>query len=123
MALISLKFKYFGGVLLIVSILLSFSDRMEDELFDKIRINIANLGLIILAIARDKHEVKDSSTIKMACFFLSTFIYYIVNQLMIIFLGIKETIDLSRFVLDLFVIYLISYHYIKSRLEKGVQAD
>jgi len=52
---------------------------------------------------------------------VSTFEYYLVNQLMMIFLGIKETIDLSRVVLELLVLYLISYHYIKSRREKGIE--
>ncbi len=94
---------------------------MEDELFDNIRIIIANLGLVLLALSRDEPEARDSSKLKLACFSVSTFEYYLVNQLMMIFLGIKETIDLSRVVLELLVLYLISYHYIKSRREKGIE--
>lgn len=93
---------------------------MEDELYTNIRIIIANLGLIIIALSKDKLKVKDNNFIKMACFSLSTFISYSVNQLMVIFFRVEETIELSRFILDLLVIYLISYHYIKYKLTKGV---
>ncbi len=120
MEILSLKFKYVGGAFVIISIFLSFFELMEDELYNNIRIIIANLGLIIIALSKDKIEVKDNNFIKMACFSLSTFISYLANQLIVIFIGAEETIELSRFILDLLVIYLISYHYIKYKLIKGV---
>ena len=120
MELFSFKFKYFGGALVIVSIILSFFKLMEDELYTDIRILIANLGLIIIVLSKDKLEVRDSSFIKMACFSLATFIFYLVNHLMIIFFGVENTIELSRFILDLLVMYFISYHFFKYKLTKGV---
>jgi len=113
------KFKYVGGALVIISIFLSFIEPMEEELFNSIRILIANLGLIIITISKDKIVVIDRNFIKMACFSLSTFISYLVNHVMVIFFGAVGTIELSRFILDLLVIYLISYHFIKSKLTKG----
>jgi len=89
---------------------------MEDELYNNIRIVIANLGLIMIVLSRDKLEFRDSSFIKMACLSLSTFVSYLVNQLMVLLLGIEETIKLSQFILDLLVIYIISYHYVKSKI-------
>jgi hypothetical protein len=117
---LSLKFKYVGGAFVIISIFLSFFELVEDEIYSNIRIIIANLGLIIIALSKDKIEVKDSNIIKMACFSLSTFISYLVNHLMVIFFQVEETIELSRFILDLLIIYLISYQYIKYKLKKGV---
>lgn len=114
------KFKYIGGVLVIISIFLSFIEPMDAELFNNIRILIANLGLIIFTLSKDKLGVNDRNIIKMACFFLSTFISYLVNHLMVIFFGAEETIELSRFILDLLVIYLISYHFINYKLAKSV---
>ena len=120
MDLFSFKFKYLGGALVIISIFFSLFELMEDELYNNIRIFIANLGLIIIVLSRDKLEYRDSSFTKISCFFLSTFIYYLVNQLLVIFFGVEETIELSRYILDLLVIYLISYYFIKSKLKKGV---
>lgn len=120
MGLLSFKFKYFGGVLVIISIFLSLFELMEDELYNYIRIVVANLGLIIIVLSRDKLEFRDSNFIKIACFSLSTYVLYLVNSLIIILFGVDKTIELSRFILDLLVIYLISYYYIKSKLIKGV---
>ena len=120
MELFSFKFKYVGGVLVIISIFLSFFELMEDDLYTDIRIIIANLGLIIIALSKDKLKVKDSNFIKMACFSLSTFISYLVNHLMVIFFCVEETIELSRFILDLLVMYFISYDFFKYKLTKGV---
>ncbi len=114
--LFSFKFKYIGGSLVILSIFLSLFELMEDELYNNIRIVIANLGLIMIVLSRDKLEFRDSSFIKMACLSLSTFVSYLVNQLMVLLLGIEETIKLSQFILDLLVIYIISYHYVKSKI-------
>jgi amino acid transporter len=93
---------------------------MEDEFYNNIRIVIANFGLIIIALSKDKLELRDSSSIKIVCFSLSTFISYLVYSLMAILSKVEETVELSWFILDLLVIYLISYHYIKSKLSKGV---
>jgi len=120
MGLFSFKFKYLGGALVIISIFLSLFELKEDELYNNIRIFIANLGLIIIVLSRDKLEFKESSFIKMACFTLSIFISYLVNQLMVIFFEIEEITKLSHFILDLLVIYLISYHFFKSKQIKGV---
>lgn len=118
--LFSFKFKYLGGVLVIISILLSLFELIEDDLQYKIRIFIANLGLIIIILSRDKLELKDSNSIKIVCFYLSMIVFYLVNHLMVIFFSIEETMEFSRFVLDLLVIYIISYHIIKYKLVKGV---
>lgn len=117
--LFSFKFKYVGGALVILSIFLSFFELMNDELYTNIRIIIANSGLIIIALSKDKLTVKDSNVIKMACFSLSTFVLYLVNHLMIIFFGVKKIIELPEFILFLLVTYLISYHFIKSKFAKG----
>ena len=79
MEFFSFKFKYVGGALVIISIFLSFFELMEDELCTNIRIIIANSGLIIIAISKDKPEIKDCNFFKMVCFSLSTifFIWYI----------------------------------------------
>lgn len=114
------KFKFVGGVLVIISIFLSFFEPMEEELYNNIRLLTANLGLIIITLSKDKLEVNDRNHIKMACFTLSALTLYLVNHLMVIFFLVEETIELSRFILDLLVIYLISYHFLKSKLTKGV---
>ncbi len=119
MELFSFKFKYVGGALVIISIFLSFFELMNDELDTNIRIIIANSGLIIIALSKDKLTVKDSNVIKMACFSLSTFVLYLVNHLMIMFFGVKKIIELPEFILFLLVTHLISYHFIKSKLAKG----
>jgi hypothetical protein len=118
--LFSFKFKYLGGSLVIISIFLSLFELMEDEFYNNIRIVIANFGLIIIALSKDKLELRDISSIKIVCFSLSTFISYLVYSLMAILSKVEETVELSWFILDLLVIYLISYHYIKSKLSKGV---
>jgi len=105
------KFKYVGGTLVIISIFLSFIEPMDEDLFNNIRVLIANLGLIVITLSKDKPGVNDRNFIKMACFSLSTFISYLVNHVMVIFFGAVGTIELSRFILDLLVIYLISYHF------------
>jgi len=115
----SFKFKYVGGVLVIISIFLSFIESMDEELFKNIRILIANLGLIIITLSKDKPGVNDRYFVKMACFSLSTFVSYLVNHLIVIFFGAEETIELSRFMLDLLVIYIISYHFINYKLAKS----
>lgn len=112
-------FKYVGGVLVIISIFLSFFEPMEEELYNNIRVLIANLGLIIITFSKDKLEVNNRIYIKMVCFTLATLILYLVNHLIAIF-WVVETIELSRFILDLLVIYLLSYHFLKSKLIKGV---
>ena len=117
-ALFSFKFKYLGGALVIISIFLSFFELKEDEFYNNIRIGIANLGLIIMVLSRDKLEFRDSSFIKMACFSLATFISYLVYHLMIIFWGIEETIQLPQFILDILVIYIISYYCVKPKVVK-----
>ncbi len=119
-ALFSFKFKYLGGALVIISIFLSFFELKEDEFYNNIRIGIANLGLIIMVLSRDKLEFRDSSFIKMACFSLSTIISYFVSQFIVVFLLVDQTIELSQFILDLLIIYIISYHYIKSKIIKSV---
>lgn len=118
MGLFSFKFKYIGGSLVILSIFLSLFKLMEDELYNNIRMIIANLGLIIIVLSRDKLEFKDSGFIKMACFSLATFISYLVYHLMIIFWGIEETIQLPQFILDILVIYIISYYCVKPKVVK-----
>ena len=120
MGLFSFKFKYIGGSLVILSIFLSLFKLMEDELYNNIRMIIANLGLIIIVLSRDKLEFKDSGFIKMACFSLSTIISYFVSQFIVVFLLVDQTIELSQFILDLLIIYIISYHYIKSKIIKSV---
>jgi len=120
MELFSFKFKYVGGALVIISIFLSFFELMEDELYTDIRIIIANLGLIIIALSKDKLEIKDCNFFKMVCFSLSTFIFYLVNHLMIIFYGVEKVIELPQFIMCLLIMYLISYHSFKSKLTKGV---
>ena len=114
------KLKYVGGALVIISIFLSFFELMEDELYTNIRIIIANSGLIIIAISKDKLEVNDCNFFKMLCFSLSTFILYLVYHLMIIFNGVEKIIDLPQFIMYLLIMYLISYHSFKSKLTKGV---
>jgi hypothetical protein len=120
MELFSFKFKYVGGALVIISIFLSFFELMEEELYTNLRIIIANLGLIIIALSKDKLEVKDCNFVKMVCFSLSTFIFYLVNHLMIIFYGVEKIIELPLFIMYLLIMYLISYHSFKSKLTKGV---
>ena len=120
MEIFPFKFKYVGGVLVIISIFLSFFEPMEEELYNNIRLLTANIGLIIITLSKDKLEVNDRNHIKMACFTLSALTLYLVNHLMVIFFLVEETIELSRFILDLLVIYLISYHFLKSKLTKGV---
>lgn len=119
MEIFPFKFKYVGGALVFISIFLSFIEPMEEELFNNIRVFIANIGLIIITLSKDKLVVNDRNFIKMACFSLSTIIFYLVNHLMVIFFGAEETIELSQFILDLLVIYLISYHFIKYKLAKS----
>jgi len=114
------KFKYVGGILVIIAIFLSFFEPMDENLCNNIRVLIANLGLIIITLSKDKIEVNDRNYFKMFCFTLSTLISYLVNHLIVIFFGDEETIELSRYILDLLVIYLISYHFIKSKFAKGV---
>ena len=120
MEIFPFKFKFVGGLLVIIAIFLSFFELMGKEQYNNIRILIANLGLIIITLSKDKLEVNDSHHIKMACFTLSALTLYLVNHLMVILFGVEETIELSRFVLDLLVIYLISYHFLKSKLTKSV---
>ena len=114
------KLKYVGGALVIISIFLSFFELMEDELYTNIRIIIANSGLMIIATSKDKLEVNDCNFFKMLCFSLSTFILYLVYHLMIIFNGVEKIIDLPQFIMYLLIMYLISYHFFKSKLTKGV---
>ena len=114
------KLKYIGGALVIISIFLSFFELMEDELYTNIRIIIANSGLIIIALSKDKQEVNDCKLFKMLCFSLSTFILYLVYHLIIIFDGVEKIIDVPQFIMYLLVMYLISYHSLKSKLTKGV---
>ena len=120
MEIFPFKFKYVGGALIIISIFLSFIEPMDEELFNNIRVLIANIGLIIITLSKDKLGVNARNFIKMACFFLSTVIFYLVNHLMVIFFGAEETIKLSQFILDLLVIYIISYHFINYKLAKSV---
>jgi len=120
MEIFPFKFKFVGGLLVIIAIFLSFFELMGKEQYNNIRILTANLGLIIITLSKDKLEVNDSHHIKMACFTLSALTLYLVNHLMVILFGVEETIELSRFVLDLLVIYLISYHFLKSKLTKSV---
>ncbi len=63
------KFKYVGGVLVIISIFLSFIEPMDEELFNNIRVLIANLGLIIITLSKDKPGVNDRNFIKDGLFF------------------------------------------------------
>lgn len=118
--LFSFKFKYLGVTLVIISIVLSLFEFMENKLYNDIRIVVANLGLIIIVFSRDRDELRESSFIKVACFTLSTLFYYLANQMTVIFFGVDETTKLSQFILDLLVIYLISYHFFKYKLVKGV---
>ena len=119
-SLFSFKFKYVGGALVIISIFLSFFELMEDELYTNIRIIIANSGLIIIAISKDKLEVKDCNFLKILCFSLSIFIFYLVYHLIIIFDGVEKIIDVPQFIMYLLIMYLISYYSFKSKIAKGV---
>jgi len=119
MEIFPFKFKFVGGLLVIIAIFLSFFEPPEEEIYNNIRLLTANLGLIIITLSKDKVDVYDRNRIKMACFTLSALTLYLVNHLMVILFGVEETIELSRFVLDLLVIYLISYHFLKSKLTKG----
>lgn len=113
------NYKYVGALLVIISIFLSFFESMGDEPFNNIRILIANLGLIVITLSKDKIKLNNSNLFKLACFTLSTITFYLVKQLMVLFFGGEETIELSWFVFDLLVIYLISYHYFKFKLPKS----
>ena len=115
----SFKFKYVGGALVIISIFLSFFELMEDELYTNIRIIIANSGLIIIAISKDKLEVKDCNFLKIFCFSLSIFIFYLVYHLIIIFDGVEKIIDVPQFIMYLLIMYLISYYSFKSKVTKS----
>lgn len=120
MEIFPFKFKYVGGALVFISIFLSFIEPMEEELFNNIRVFIANIGLIIITLSKDKLVVNDRTFIKMACFYLSTIVSYLVNHSMVIFFGVEERIELSWFILDILVVYIISYHFITYKLAKSV---
>ncbi len=75
MEFFSFKFKYVGGALVIISIFLSFFELLEDELYTNIRIIIANSGLIIIAISKDKLEVKDCNFLKIVMFLFINFFF------------------------------------------------
>ncbi len=107
MGLFSFKFKYIGGSLVILSIFLSLFKLMEDELYNNIRMIIANLGLIIIVLSKTSLNLK--MVLSRWLVSLATFISYLVYHLMIIFWGIEETIKIIQFILDILVIYIISY--------------
>ena len=119
MELFSFKFKYVGVILVIISIIISFFELMEVQLYNSIRIIIANSGLIIIALSKDRIEFKERNFVKMACFSLSTFVFYLGNHLMIIFFGAEKEVALEKFVLYLLLAYLISYHYFKYKFTNG----
>ena len=121
MELFPFTFKYVGGALVIISIFMSLFELQDEELFTSIRIIIANSGLIIIALSKDKRSIKDSIYIKLACFTLSTFIFYLANHLMILIFGVEKIVELSQLVFYLLISYLISYHYIRSKFTKGAR--
>lgn len=107
------KFKYVGLILVIILIVLSFIKIINSESYNSIRILLSNLGLIIIALSKDKKEVPNSDSIRLLCFVLSTFILYLGYHGKEIVLGIQKSTELSQYVTNVLIIYLASYHYIK----------
>ena len=53
-------------------------------------------------------------------FLFINYFFYLVYHLMIIFDGVEIIIDVPQFIMYLLIMYLISYHSLKSKLTKGV---
>jgi len=117
------RFKFVGVVIIIFSIVLNFLAQNEIEDLNNIRIFIANLGLIVILLSKDKVESNIINSFKMTFFSLSAILYYLANHLMFIFAGSEKKIDLSHYVLYLLVAYIITYYFIRAKLLKGGRED
>lgn len=106
------KFKYISIILVIFLTALSLMNEMNSEL-QMIRILFSNLGLIIIALSKDKHEEPNSSSIRLFCLVLSTLFLYVGYHGKELVTGLKEPIEIAQFITNLLVAYLATYHYIK----------
>jgi len=109
------RFKYVGLLLVIILTVLSFANIMDSELNNSIRILLSNIGLIIIVLSKDKKEVPNSNSIRLLCFVLSTFMLYLGYHGVKIVSGAQSSTELSQYVTNLLIVYLVSYHYIKIR--------
>ncbi len=107
------RFKYIGLILVSILTILSFIKTINVDSFTNIRILLSNLGLIIIALSKDKKEVQNGNSIRLLCFVLSTFILYLGYHVNEIAFDIQRTPELSQYITNLLIVYLASYHYIK----------
>jgi hypothetical protein len=106
------KLKYVGFTLVIILTALSLINEVNSEL-NSIRILLSNLGLIIVALSKDKNEEPNSNSIRLLCFVLSTLFLYIGYHGRELVTGMQKPIELSQFITNVLVAYLATYHYIK----------
>ena len=111
--ILAYRFKYVGLFLVIILTALSFFGIIDGELNNSIRILLSNLGLIIIALSKDKKEIPNSNSNRLLCFVLSTLILYLGYHGVEILFGIQRPIELSQYITNLLVAYLASYYYIK----------
>lgn len=109
------KFKYVGLILVIILTALSLIDAVNSELKTSIRVLLSNLGLIIITLSKDKKEDPDSNSIRLFCFVLSALILYLGYHGKEVVFGVQRPIELSQYITNLLIVYLVSYHYIQIR--------